>query len=175
MTLVDSNFDTAAEEDIQFSQLFEGAIVRGSRKGLRDLRKNWIRTTLNARRIRSSSIDRRLNQDRPVGPRLTKDAAWPIEETSDGVSMRIHPANRTKVNVLERGRDPAIHADPETTMTFVNDEGKKITIEAQDMNPRDEKYSGWLRQAIRRWLANGTVSDNVSNEIEELMLAVYTS
>ena len=175
MTLVDSNFDTAAEEDIQFSQLFEGAIVRGNRKGLEDLRKNWIRTTITARRIRSSSIDRRLNQDRPVGPRLNSNAAWPIEETSDGISLRIHPANRTKVNVLERGRDPAIHADPETTMTFVNDEGQKITIEAQDMNPRDERYSGWLRQAIRRWLANGEPSDTVSNEIEELMLAVYTS
>ena len=172
--LVDSNFDTAADEDIQFSQLFEGAIVRGNRKGLEDLRKNWIRTTVLARELRSSSIDRRLNQDRP-GPRLSSNAAWPIEETSDGISLRIHPANRTKVNVLERGRDPAIHADPETTMTFVNNENQKITIEAQDMNPRDERYSGWLRQAIRRWLANGEPSDTVSNEIEELMLAVYTS
>ena len=172
--LVDSNFETAADENIQFSQLFEGAIVRGNRKGLKDLRKNWIRTTVLARELRSSSIDRRLNQDRP-GPRLSSNAAWPIEETSDGVSLRIHPANRTKVNVLERGRDPAIHAAPETTMTFVNNENQKITIEAQDMNPRDERYSGWLRQAIRRWLANGEPSDAASNEIEELMLAVYTS
>ena len=173
--LVDSNFETAADENIQFSQLFEGAIVRGNRESVEKLRRPYITVgqVLN-RRLRSSDIDRRLNQDRP-GPRLSSNAAWPIEETSDGISLRIHPANRTKVNVLERGRDPAIHADPETTMTFVNNENQKITIEAQDMEPRDEKYSGWLRQAIRRWLANGEPSDAASNEIEELMLAVYTS
>ena len=173
---VDSNFETAADENIQFSQLFEGAIVRGNRESVEKLRRPYITVgqVLN-RPLRSSNIDRRLNRDRPVGPRLSTNAAWPNEETSDGVSLRIHPANRTQVNVLERGRDPAIHADPETTMTFVNKDNQKITIEAQDMKPRDERYSGWLRQAIRNWLANGEPSDTVSNEIEELMLAVYTS
>lgn len=173
--LVDSNFEAAADEDIQFSQLFEGAIVSGEEESLEKLRANYIRTTVLARGLRSSSVDRRLNQERPVGPRLSTNAAWPIEEASDGTSLRIHPANRTKVNVLERGRDPAIHADPETTMSFVNEEGENITIKAENMTPRDKRYSGWLRQAIRSWLADGEPSDTVSNEIEELMLAVYTS
>ena len=167
---VSDNFSTCADENLRFANRLEDAVQSGQRESIESLRQR-VRNTIIGRGFGT----RRNDQPEQGGPSIRTNRGWIITEGSDGVTLSPHPDNRAQVASLEFDRDPARVSDPDTTMSFIGQDGQKVVIRAGDMNRRDKRYSGWFRQSVNRWLADGEPSDTVSNEIDELLQRIYTS
>lgn len=170
MARTDSDFDELARDVEEIAGALDETVSAGEEDAIDNLITRVTRSA-SSRGISASRID--SWQGNADGPPLASKNAWQNVKTSSGHKFAPHPENREVVHYLEFDRDPAKLAKGDTTMYFISDTGDTagslVQVDASEMEPRDEKYNGWVRSRIRAWQQEDTPAAEISDKLDRLM------
>lgn len=165
-----SDFSDFAEEVEDIVGSLDETVSAGEKDAIDNLITR-VAASAASRGISASRIDDW--QGDADGPPLASSKGWMNTKTASGHTFSPHPKNRKVVRYLEFDRDPAKLASGDTTMYFIADEGPHegtlVQVDADEMDERDETYSGWIRSRIRAWKKEDTPSAEIDEELDRLM------